>query len=478
MTIRQAFETTLRQRVRSAASILIGTALVFGPGQSQAFGPVPIPDTWGGDLTSRPRLTGDWGGTRDELGKKGIVIDLDLLVTPQTVMSGGKDTGTVVWGNSTYTLNIDTGKAGWWPGGFFNVQGESGFGNAGYGEAGAVIPVNTATLVPEAFDSAGGLDSANFTQFLSPKFGLTAGKLFLLELLQGEFYGNYRTQFMNTALAFPMSLALLPFSAFGGGALYLPSPDLTFMALAVDPSGTVMSNDIGDAFDDGVMLIVGGFATIRPYGLLGHQNISVTWSDKTRLELDQDPSNIARLLLTERFPRLGDPGPVLYEILKNHFPGLLVPAQPAAREDSTWAFNYGFDQYLWQPSDDPKRGIGIFFNFGITDGKVNPVKYSYLMGIGGKGVVPGRPQDSFGFGWARTEFSDDFVPFLRQQLDLGLDHEDAVEIYYNAEITPWMSVSPSFQVVNSGMDKTLGENGNLVNLDTAAMFFLRTHIRF
>jgi hypothetical protein len=24
--------------------------------------PYPLPDTWGGDIFSRPRLTGDWGG--------------------------------------------------------------------------------------------------------------------------------------------------------------------------------------------------------------------------------------------------------------------------------------------------------------------------------------------------------------------------------------------------------------------------------
>ncbi len=40
----------------------------------------------------RPRLTGDWGGVRDELGKKGIVFDADLMMVPRGVISGGKDT--------------------------------------------------------------------------------------------------------------------------------------------------------------------------------------------------------------------------------------------------------------------------------------------------------------------------------------------------------------------------------------------------
>jgi len=41
--------------------------------------PVPIPETYAGDFWSRPRLTGNWWGLRDEMGKKGIVFDADLL---------------------------------------------------------------------------------------------------------------------------------------------------------------------------------------------------------------------------------------------------------------------------------------------------------------------------------------------------------------------------------------------------------------
>jgi porin len=58
-------------------------------------------------------------------------------------------------------------------------------------------------------------------------------------------------------------------------------------------------------------------------------------------------------------------------------------------------------------------------------------------------VVPDRPHGDFGIGWAGTEFSDDFVPYLRDTLDLGLDQEDAVELYYNASVTSWLSITPA-----------------------------------
>jgi len=51
--------------------LLAGLAVAILGVAHAAAQPVAIPETWGGDLWSRPRLTGSWGGLRDELGKKG-----------------------------------------------------------------------------------------------------------------------------------------------------------------------------------------------------------------------------------------------------------------------------------------------------------------------------------------------------------------------------------------------------------------------
>ena len=71
---------------------LLGLALLVGPATARAQ-PVEVPPTWGGDLWSRPRLTGSWFGLRDTLGQQGVVLDVDLLLTPQGVATGGRDTG-------------------------------------------------------------------------------------------------------------------------------------------------------------------------------------------------------------------------------------------------------------------------------------------------------------------------------------------------------------------------------------------------
>jgi len=462
---------------RVAPVILLGVALLLAPGPAGAQ-PVDVPPTWGGSFWERPRLTGSWWGLRDELGKKGVVFDTDLLLTPQGVLSGGKDTGWEFWGNAEYTLNIDTGKLGLWPGGFFNFSANSSFGDSVLGDSGALAPVNTAAILPEANQPTTALMNATFTQFLSPKFGVIMGKINLIDGSQGEFSGNYRTQFMKAGLTFPMASALIPIAAYGGGVIVVPWDGFVLSALALDPSGTTTNNDISEAFDDGVTVLASGKITIKPFGLVGHQGVGGMWSNKSRLSLIQDPSNLALFLARERFPRLQDPGPILQRILERFRPDLLVPVRPANREDNAWFVYYSFDQYLWQPAGDPKRGIGIFFTFGASDGEANPIKYSYTMGIGGKGVVPGRPHDTFGVGWARTQFSDNFVPLLRQTLDLGLDHEDAIEMYYNASITRWLNVSLDLQVINPGLKKTLSSSGNLKDVDTAVVGGVRMYVRF
>lgn len=460
-----------------ASLVLLGVALLFASGRTSAQ-PVDVPATWGADLSSRPRLTGDWGGLRDEMGKRGVVFDVDLLATPMDVLNGGRSTGGETWGNVDYTLNVDTEKLGLWPGGFLKVSADTGFGTNLSQKVGAIVPVNTATLIPGPNDHTTVLMNATFMQFLSEKFGLVLGKFNTLDGGEQEFYGNYSTQFLNAAFAFPMTLAQVPLSAYGGGVIGLPTKDITLSLLALDPNGTPTSDSFSNAFNNGAMLVGSGQLTIRPSGLVGHQNFGFSWSNKERYSLEQDPTNLALILLQSRFSRLGDPGPILEQILARFFPDLIVPAQPANRESSTWSVSYAFDQYLWQPAGDTKHGIGVFFSAGASDGNPNPVKYAFIAGVGGKGVA-GRPDDSYGVGLARTQFSGAFIPFLRERLNLGLDHEDALEAYYNVAITGWLTATADLQVIRPGLEKSLNSSGlGLANVDTATVVGIRLRARF
>ena len=64
---------------RYALMVLLGSTLLAALPDLCVAQPYPVPPTWGGTSRDRPRLTGDWGGVRDELGKKGVVFDADIL---------------------------------------------------------------------------------------------------------------------------------------------------------------------------------------------------------------------------------------------------------------------------------------------------------------------------------------------------------------------------------------------------------------
>lgn len=156
----------------------------------------------------------------------------------------------------------------------------------------------------------------------------------------------------------------------------------------------------------------------------------------------------------------------------------IVPVQPLNTQDDMWTVYYNFDQYLWNPGNDPTRGIGIFFCFGASDGQASPIKYTSNVGVSGNGIVPGRPDDAFGVGWSWIDFSDKLIPFLRATLDLGLDHEDAVELHYDLAVTRWLGLTVDLQIVNPGLQKRLKSDGRLKDMNTAVVGGLRAFARF
>src|SRR5215813_10418459 len=462
-----------------AVSVLVLSLVLIAAASVANAQPLDVPPTWGGSLWDRSRLTGSWFGLRDELGKKGVVLDIDLTQIPQGVITGGTDDVAKYGGLAEYTLNVDTQKLGLWPGGFFNIKAMTNFGESVDKASGSLVPVNITSILPQAGkENFTGLMDLSYMQFFSKYFGLVVGKLYTLGADDNAFAHDFRSTFLHTGLDFNMTLDLFPFTAYGGSFIILPWEGAQFTVGVVDPDGTAQNNDISEAFSAGVLVSAEGRVTIKPFGLVGHQLVGFGWSNKERIEIEQDPSNVFRQFAKNQFARLSDPGPILRRIIERFFPQLLVPTQPLKTVNYTWAIYYNFDQYLWSPQGQPDEGIGMFFRFGASDGVANPVKYAYNVGIGGNGILPGRPQDSFGIGWAHTQLSGDFVPFLRQQLNLELEKEDTVELYYNAAITRWLTATLDLQIINPALQKTLDSSGQLKDVNTAVVAGLRLYARF
>jgi len=77
------------------------------------FGP---PGTGSRDFRYRTQLSGDWGGLRTDLARRGLFSDLYSTSAYQDVASGGLKTGGAFIQNTQLSINVDTGHARLWPG--------------------------------------------------------------------------------------------------------------------------------------------------------------------------------------------------------------------------------------------------------------------------------------------------------------------------------------------------------------------------
>jgi len=140
--------------------------------------------------------------------------------------------------------------------------------------------------------------------------------------------------------------------------------------------------------------------------------------------------------------------------------GVWNDPQPKAHSDSSKNYrdDVGFylscGQMLIKENAEPddSQGLGAFFRYGYASDKRNDITNFWSFGFQYQGLIEGRDDDVLGAGFAQGFFSD------RASTTYKDDYESAVEVYYNAQITPWLNISPSIQyITNPGGTETAGD---------------------
>jgi porin len=441
---------TTRQPILFSAALLVAASSLATAGEPMSV-PVseapaadatlfPIPD-YTGSLSERSALLGDWGGARTALALRGLQLELSLTSIYQGVWDGGRGSDDWDFSHSAdYHLKLDFEKMGLWQGGFLQINGESYFGENVNRRTGTLLPVNNDAIWPLPGDDISALPSVVFTQFLSERFAIFAGKLDTTAGDVNEFaWGKGDEGFMNFGFGFnPVTALTTPYSTLGAGFLFVPNEESYFSVSAYDPNGDPTESGFDSFFDDGVSIAAEGRVGTRFLDKRGHQLLGAIWSNKNYTGLEQDPRLLAGSLLTT--------GSV---------------ASGVQREEDSWAVYYNFDQYL--VGGDDGRGLGVFGRAGFADEDTNVVEQFYSLGFGGKGVIPGREDDRFGAGYYYLKYSDQLPGLLSRD-----DHEQGWELFYDVAVTPWMSIGADVQFVDSPLN----------DVDTAVVGGLRSQIRF
>ena len=387
------------------------------PPSQKAEAPPPSAGPYSGDFWSRSTLTGDWGGFRNTMAEKGVTLDVEFTQIGQGVVSGGRDIGWEYQGRGQITMNLDTQKLGLWPGGFLTVVAEGNYGEDVNFAAGAVLgAVNTSANFPTAGKSQFVLPHLYYTQFFSEYAGVILGKLDTTNGDANAFaHGKGDAQFFNLAFNLnPANVLTTPSSTLGAGLIVLPTKDpkeWVVSATVYDPFGRADTPGFDTLFANGAVVAGETRLTTHFFDLTGHQLVGGIYSTANYTSLDQPLLN------------------------------LILPGLPVGQSSYSWAVYYNFDQYLYQPEKNVDRGLGLFGRFGVSDGVANPAKYFYSIGLGGKGLIPGRPLDQFGIGYYYGDVSD-----ARVLSRLNFRDTQGFEAYYNFALTPWAQLSPDIQV--------------------------------
>jgi porin len=294
-------------------------------------------------------------------------------------------------------------------------------------------------------------------QFFSPYAGVVLGKLATLTPTSGDMnefaHGKGDTQFMNMAFGVnPVILLTVPYSTLGAGLIVLPTKDpkaaiVNFMVL--QGNGQASTSGFSDLYSNQLTFATEGRVKTDFFGRTGHQLIGATYSNKSFASLDQ----------SLRF---------------------FIENRTIEEKKGSWSAYYNFDQYLYEVKKGSDQGIGIFGRFGVSDGNPNPMRYFFSFGVGGKGIVPGRPLDQFGIGYYyidvnNPQFTGAFATrsFLR--------NEYGFEAYYNIAITPWIKFTPDIQFVRPAQKEYVDTKGSIPtrkSVDTVTVFGLRLQMVF
>ena len=385
------------------------------------------PSPYAGGFLTRSTMTGDWGGLRDDLAARGVTLDASLTQIGQGVVSGGKDATWNYGGRGNLTLNVDSQKLGLWPGGFLTLQVEGNFEESVNAKTGGLMPANSNQLYPRPFAPHFNVPQLSFAQFVSPYAGIVFGKLDTTSGDANAFaHGKGDTQFFNLAFNLNPTLVLTaPYSTLGAGIVVLPTADPAAAIVqfsVLQANGIASESGFGDLASDKLTFAGEGRVRTGFFGLTGHQLAGGTYSNREFTSLDQ------RLAFPFRDATL-------------------------ATEDDSWALYYNFDQYLYEPNPGSGEGAGIFARFGASDGNPNPIEFFYSVGFGGKGAVPGRPNDRYGIGYYYLDIRRPTFQALRFSRSFLRD-EWGFEVFYNFALTPWLQLTPDLQVIGPAQKQT------------------------
>lgn len=407
-------------------------------------------------------LTGDWGGARTALKNKGIDIQLTYINEILDVLHGGINRRASYEGRLDLTVETDLGKLIGWDGFMTHVtvyQIHGSENNAAANVGSIADPSNidafrttrlfTAWL--QYGDPAYNKEKPSQSDRFSFRIGqLAADDEFLTSptaggLINGTF-GWASIQAANILSGGPA----YPLATPGARVQVRPTDDVAIRAaiFSGDPAGSdcnggnpqvCNNNGLAFSFTGGALAIaeaeLGVNQAKAAKGLPGVYKIGFWYATA-------DYNDV-------RFPTNHNGNFGLYGVV---------------------------DQTIWQQGD---TSLSVFTRAGVVPTDRNTVSFYIDGGVGLKGLLPHRADDTLTFGVAYEKISPDVIAFDRDSLSPVVHSNETVfEVSYAAQLAPWWTVQPDFQYIVRPGGNVADPANPLVPVRNAAVIGVRSVLKF
>jgi hypothetical protein len=414
-------------------------------------GPVfGLPGTLDEDFWHRTQLIGDPNCRRTDLTRRGVFIDMYATTAYQDTTSGGLKTGNSIVQNTQLSINLDTGRAGLWPGGLihFTVQSRYGSSPNNTFTAGSFTPEYTGLELPGPLFWQDTLPSEYaLIQGLSKKVNVILGKINGLFIADQTLFGNrFRYYFANSNLnKNPIYTNFFNTTTLSAVGAWTTTPWLTIAGGVHDPY-TQPNTFAANAFHNGdVNLYLEGVFTYKVGGLPAQISPAFNWSNAPKIDLEAPFGQLS----PEQIPQ------AVNVLVGNDTPEGL----PVNFKKHSFFTISNFSQYLLLKEEDPSeideklktgqtlRGVGVFGRLGYASPEsLNSITRDASVALLAEGLFRTRQYDSFGIGFYHNGISGDLKNSIGQLTEgMSVRNENGLEVFYNFAITPAINVNASYQ---------------------------------
>ncbi len=415
------------------------------PAENLPASPETDSETW----LNREQITGDWKGIRPSLSDRGIDIFGSYTVEVWGNTTGGLKQGTVYTGLLDFGVEIDLEKAIGWTGASVSTTWLWLSGR----DASEDLTGNFLTVSNIAgFNTLRMFDLWFQQNLFDDKLSIRVGQL----AADAEFIGSdYASLFINGTFGWPAFAYMnlpeggpgYPMATLGARIALNPVEWFTFQSAVFQ--GNVFAQDVNRHGFRWRLNAETGYTFLNEIQIRWNQRDEETglagqFKAGAWAQTGQFADALAESTASGNFGFYG----IIDQLLFREPGAESAPAAGLSKDGKTVVTKDFKVPVVLEKSD---QGLGWFSRVAFTKTDRNFINFYFDTGLTYKGLIPTRDEDSLGLAFAYAQLSNGARSAVAEEGAVPMGAEMVLELTYQAQLTPWLSVQPDLQyIINPG----------------------------